>query len=387
MNTDDPLVIFGRDITARVRAEAERKAAHKLLQATIDGLCDPILLIGDDYQVQLMNRAARNNHDVGTKPLCYQILHRRDTPCDGAAHPCPLARVRESLRPVTVVHEHVRDGEKRIVEIIASPLLGEDGLLTGIVEATRDVTARVRAEQERDSLIAELKAKNVELEHFTYSVSHDLKSPLITIQGFMSLLLKNVADGNTERVEGNAAYILAAVERMKQLLNELLKLSRIGRVVNPPEEVSMGDLVREVLDTLTGQLEERGIRVIISPDLLRPAGATVCVDRVRLHEVWENLLSNAIKYMGEQTDPLLEIGLRQDGAETVFYVRDNGLGIDPRFHARIFDLFEKLDPTTEGVGAGLAIVKRIVEMHRGRVWAESEGEGHGSVFCFTLAGS
>jgi PAS domain S-box-containing protein len=145
-------VVIARDITERKQAEAERKAAHELLQVTIDGVNKPILLIGTDYQVKLMNQAVRDGYPVGkgTEPLyCYQVFHHRDTPCSGAAHPCPLEQMRESPRPVTVVHEHVQlDGEKHLVEISVSPLLGEDGKLTGIVEAARDITERVRAEKQ-----------------------------------------------------------------------------------------------------------------------------------------------------------------------------------------------------------------------------------------------
>jgi PAS domain S-box-containing protein len=136
------------DITKRKRPEV----ANELLQATIDGLNEPIMLIGADYQVKLMNQAVRDDYPVGkgAGPLyCYQVFHHRDTPCSGATHPCPLEQVRESLRPVTVVHEHVRvDGEKHLVEISVSPLLGEDGTLTGIVESACDITERKRAEEQ-----------------------------------------------------------------------------------------------------------------------------------------------------------------------------------------------------------------------------------------------
>ena len=140
-----------RDITERKSAEAEREAARELLQVTVDGVHEPLMLIGTDYQVKLMNQAVRDDYPVGkgTGPLyCYQVLHHRDTPCSGAAHLCPLEQVRESLRPVTVVHEHVRlEGGKRLFEINVSPLLGEDGTLTGIVESARDITERKRAEE------------------------------------------------------------------------------------------------------------------------------------------------------------------------------------------------------------------------------------------------
>jgi len=162
----------------------------------------------------------------------------------------------------------------------------------------------------------------------------------------------------------------------------LLELSRIGRLMNPPEETPLDELAREAVITVAGRLAMRGVHVEIAPDL-----PVVYGDRTRLREVLENLLSNAVKYMGDQPHPRIEIGVRYDGAdaERVFYVRDNGMGIEPRYHQKVFGLFEKLDPKAEGTGVGLAIVRRIVEVHGGRIWVESEGAGLGSAFCFTLA--
>lgn len=320
----------------------------------------------------------------------YSVAELLETSIKDLVHPEHVdkmqQRYRQRLEGKTLPKQYEtlivrKDGQSVPIELTASKTVWQ-GQPANIV-IFRDITQRVQAEQERDSLIAELGAKNTELENFTRTVSHDLKSPLVTIQGFLNLLMQNVADGNTEQAESSAAYIFEAVEKMRQLLDELLKLSRIGHVVNPPEQVSMDDLAREAVDTLMGQIEERGARVAIGPTL-QDNKALVYGDRVRLREVWENLLGNAVKYMGAQPDPRVELGLRRDGDETVFYVRDNGIGIDPRFHDKIFGLFDKLDPTTEGVGVGLAIVKRIIEVHGGRVWAESEGEGQGSVFCFTM---
>ena len=262
----------------------------------------------------------------------------------------------------------------------------ERNLLDAIAKRVGRISERAQVEAQRDALVAELEAKNAELERFTYTISHDLKSPLITIQGFLGLLLQDVASGDAERIQTDVDFISSAVNKMNQLLNELLELSRIGRVVNPPEEVQMGTLVREAVGMVAGHLNERAVQVEIAHDLLRSDDATVLGDRTRLREMVENLVVNAAKYMGDQPNPRVEIGLRHDGDETVFFVRDNGIGIDPRYHDRVFVLFEKLDTRTDGVGVGLAIVKRIIEVHGGRVWVESKGEGHGSAFCFTLAG-
>ncbi len=141
----------------------------------------------------------------------------------------------------------------------------------------------------------------------------------------------------------------------------------------------MAELAEEVVSMASGMLGERGIRVEMSPDL-----PVVFGDRLRLWEVLQNLVDNAAKFMGSQAHPQIEIGCRRDGDETICYVRDNGVGIDPTYHEKVFGLFDRLDTNIEGTGVGLAIVKRVVELHGGRIWVESEGPGQGSTFCFTI---
>ena len=245
-------------------------------------------------------------------------------------------------------------------------------------ELEKEISERKRAEEERALLIGELEGKNAELERFTYTVSHDLKSPLITIKGFLGMLEKDAIEGNTERMKADMVRISGAAEKMHRLLDELLELSRIGRLVNPPEKIPMVDLAHESLSMLAGRMGD-GIEVEIAPDLPMIYG-----DRLRMREVLENLITNACSFMGSQTKPRIELGARQKGGETIFYVRDNGIGIDPKYHEKVFDLFDKLDQNTEGTGVGLTIVKQIVEVHGGRIWVESEGIGKGTTFCFTI---
>jgi two-component system, LuxR family, sensor kinase FixL len=153
-------------------------------------------------------------------------------------------------------------------------------------------------------------------------------------------------------------------------------------VRRPSEDVDLLQLVRQALVALDALLREKDISVQISPEL-----PTVHGDRVRLRQVFENLIENAAIYTAEQEQPVIEIGMRREGDQQVIYVRDNGPGIDPRYHHRIFELFEKLDPGTQGPGIGLALVRRIVEVHGGRIWVESDGQGQGSTFYFTLPGA
>jgi signal transduction histidine kinase len=232
-------------------------------------------------------------------------------------------------------------------------------------------------EEELRAERADLAAKNAELERFTYTVSHDLKSPLVTIRGFAGLAGTDLAAKTYDRVRQDLGRIVAASDRMQRLLEDLLELSRVGRVVHPFEDVALAALAREAVELVKGLLEH--VAVDIAPDLPAVRG-----DRQRLLEVYQNLVENAAKFTGGQPAPRIEIGVRRDGAEPVLYVRDNGCGIEKRYLERVFDLFVKLDPAVEGTGVGLALVRRIVEAHGGRAWAESDGPGHGATFCFTL---
>ena len=233
----------------------------------------------------------------------------------------------------------------------------------------------------RQNLISELESKNAELERFTYTVSHDLKSPLFTIRGFLGYLEEDAFAGNRERMKTDMQRIADATDKMQQLLNELLELSRIGRMKNESELISLEELAHEAVELVQGQIMERGVAVHIDSNMPNVYG-----DKQRLLEVLQNLVDNAAKFMGDQTEPRIEIG--QDGEDEesgmlIFHVRDNGIGIPPEHHDRVFGLFNKLDVKSDGTGIGLALVKRIVEVHGGRIWVEGEA-GQGTTFYFTL---
>jgi signal transduction histidine kinase len=232
---------------------------------------------------------------------------------------------------------------------------------------------------ERETLIQELESKNAELEQFTYTVSHDLKSPLVTIRGFVGYLEKDIQTGDQHRIRKDIDRIIASTDRMQALLKELLELSRIGRVKNPSELISFNTIVDEALKLVDGQFSEKRPQIDIMPHMPNVYG-----DRMRLVEVMQNLLDNAIKFSSQSADPRISVGVRPGELEQVFCVHDNGIGIPPAYHERVFGLFNKLDSNAEGTGIGLALVKRIIEVHGGRIWIESEGNGTGTTFCFTL---
>ena len=249
------------------------------------------------------------------------------------------------------------------------------------LELGEEVDRRKQAEAEKQDIIGELEERNAEMERFIYTVSHDLKSPLITIRSFVGLIEHDMESGREERVKNSMQRIHQAAGKMTRLLEDLLELSRIGRVVHDYEEVPMGDLVEQAQELLWGRIQETGAVLHVASDL-----PTVEGDPQRLVEVIQNLLDNAIRFSAQVEEPRIQVGWRRDGSEDVFYVEDNGVGIDPRYQSRIFELFERLDPKTPGTGVGLALVKRIVEVHGGRVWVESEGAGQGARFCWTLGG-
>lgn len=226
---------------------------------------------------------------------------------------------------------------------------------------------------------AKLEAKNAELEQFNYSVSHDLRTPLITIKGFLSVLEEDLAAGKLEQVDDHLSRITDATDKMNQLLHDLLELSRVGRASHPLTDVSLSELVREVLELADGDLRIGAVRTEVSPEL-----PVVCGNRVRLRAVLQNLVVNASQHMGDQADPCIEIDAHRMGNRVLCSVRDNGIGIEPRYQEEIFGLFTQLDKQGQGTGIGLALAKRIVEVHQGRIWVESEGLGKGATFCFDL---
>jgi signal transduction histidine kinase len=271
-----------------------------------------------------------------------------------------------------------RDNRRISLEVKSSPVRRQ-GQVTGTLLIARDISRRREAEAERETLIKELEFKNAELERFTYTASHDLKSPLITIKGFLAMLERDSAAGDAGRVKADIARIGSAADKMKQLLDALLDLSRVGRPATHPEPLDFGMLAREAMELLAGPIGQHHAQVLLAPQLPIVRG-----DRLRLRELLQNLMENAIKFSCHRERVRIEIGSRRDNGEVVLYVKDNGIGIEPRHHERIFGLFDKLDPSATGTGVGLALVKQIVETHGGRIWVESQGRAAGACFCFTL---
>ena len=292
-----------------------------------------------------------------------------------------LERLKARQQTTHEVRTYHKNGELRWVKVYAHPVWDEiANRLKAIVGAVQDITERKQIEQERETLIHELEIRNAELERFTYTASHDLKAPLVTITGFLGFLEKDALNGDHERVKSGIERISTAAKKMEALLNDLLELSRIGRLMNPPEDVPFREIVSEAIDRLRGRLDKINAIVEIQRDLPIVRG-----DRIRLVEVVQNLVDNAAKYAKPGLRAHIEIGVSgvNGNGYPVFYVRDNGIGIEPQYHERIFGLFNKLDIQSEGTGIGLSLVKRIVEIHHGHIWVESEKD-KGATFRFSL---
>lgn len=241
----------------------------------------------------------------------------------------------------------------------------------------RWISNRIRDDQAR--FTAELEDKNAELERFVYTVSHDLRSPLVSIKGFVGLMHKDIAAGNLQKACTDADRIDRAAGDMGDLLEGLLELSRIGRIINPSVAGSLTELVTRAAEPLQDRIAQGGITLVIGKHMPDFWG-----DEIRLIEVFQNLLENAIKFMGNQPEPRIEVNAWHAEDKLICVVRDNGIGIEPSYHERIFNLFERLDTNTEGSGIGMSLVKRIIDAHGGTIEVESTGAGKGTAFVITL---
>lgn len=264
------------------------------------------------------------------------------------------------------------------VEVSAMCVFNSENQPDYLIAIVQDISERKFNETERERLINQLELKNAELENFTYTVSHDLRSPIVTIKGFIGLLNSDIANNDSEAIKEDIQRINDAAEKMKLLLNNLLDLSRVGRIINEPELVEMNEIIKDALNITAGILNEHKVKINVEYNFPK-----VFVDKQRLVEVCQNLIENAVKFNNAE-EPLIEFGFLIKKNANIFFVRDNGIGIDPKYHENIFGLFNKLDAQTPGTGLGLALCRKIIEVHHGKIWVESDGLNKGTTFYFTL---
>lgn len=225
----------------------------------------------------------------------------------------------------------------------------------------------------------ETETNNDELEQAIDSLASQLKALIVSIRGFLGFIEREMNEGNIERAQSDLKRVGNAADRMYLMINGLLEFSRVGHLADHLDDVPFEEIVIAGLNNVEASHPDHKVKIHIQSKM-----PTVPVDLTRLIEVIQILIENSNKYMGNQPGPQINIGVRSENGEPIFFVSDNGNSIEPEYQERVFNIFEKLDPQTEGTGIGLAIAKRIIETHGGRIWVESEGLGKGSTFCFTL---
>ena len=384
----------GEDITERKRAEETLDAERSRLKAIIDNAPVGIVVADKNAKILLVNQAAKETctRDIPIGNIIERserFCHLDETPY--ISRDLPLTK--SALFGEVCVNEELiytmPDSQKCYHLGNSAPIIDGRGEVIGAVGIFTDITERKRAEEAlrkaHDELeirvkerTTELEARNAEMERFIYTVSHELRTPLISIGGFLGFVEQDAQKNDLDRLKKDIRIVNESVSQMDRLLLGTLELSRIGRVVDPTEDVPFGEIVEASLRQTGSKIESKGCKVSVARNL-----PVVHVDRMRIAEVLVNLIENSLKYMGLQANPEIEIGQRIDGKDRIFFVRDNGIGIDPSQHNKVFELFYKVEKKSEGTGAGLTIVKRIIEVHGGSIWIESE-LGKGCTVCFTL---
>jgi PAS domain S-box-containing protein len=280
--------------------------------------------------------------------------------------------------PYDIEHRIVVDGQVKWVRERAELEFDADGTLKGGFGTTQDITEKKQAERDLQTLMEELKRSNSDLEQFAYAASHDLQEPLRVVAGFVSLLEKKYKEKLDDKAHEYIEYSIDGVKRMQVLIKDLLAYSQVGTKGKTFKPTVCSVALEQAIYNLHTAIEESGAE--ITYDCL----PTVSADTSQLTRLFQNLIGNAIKFRGKERLKI-HIAVQQKGNEWVFSIRDNGIGIDPKFFGRIFVVFQRLHTREEyeGTGIGLAVCKKIVERHGGHIWVESE-QGKGTTFYFTM---
>lgn len=294
-----------------------------------------------------------------------------------------LGRIRRAVKAGNHIQVRLKnyrkDGSMFWNDLIMSPVRDSTGTLTHFVGFQLDVTDQVLFEERLQHSRASLEQSNRELEQFTYAASHDLQEPLRMVASYLQLIKERYKGQLDADADVFIGFATEGAERMQVLVNDLLALSRVRTAGRVFKKEDMDQILQSVLANMQLAIHEADAVVTVQP---LPA---LTVDRTQMLQLLQNLISNALKYRQVNQRPIVDISAERRGAYCTFAVRDNGIGIDPAYHERIFGMFQRLHSRSEypGTGVGLAICSKIVERHGGKLWVESV-PGEGSVFYFRL---
>jgi PAS domain S-box-containing protein len=354
----------------------EREARLTAIIGASDGL---IYICSKDFIVEFMNERLikRTGYDA-TGELCFKVLHDRDSVCTWCVN-------EQVFKGETVRWEVQSPKDDKWWYIINTPIYHADGSISKHAMIL-DITERKKAEEEITRLnrdleenIAQLKTVNAELETFSYSISHDLKTPVIAVEGFSRILFEKYADQLDGKGKKIVSMISGSALQMRELIDDLLAFFTLGRKNLKLSTLDLGKIVNEIFDQLRAVHQGRAMQLSINPS---PA---VSADKTMIRQVILNLLSNAIKYSRIKMITTVEFGGWIEAGLAVYYIKDNGIGFPMEQVGRLFEVFERLHPPDEfeGTGIGLATVKRIVQRHGGEVWAQSK-VNEGATFYFSI---
>lgn len=373
------------DVTVRQLTMDALRMREQTLKAVLEALPIGIWIAGADGRITSANAAA-----LGMGPgIGYRALSPEsdggETWGEGgrtvAPHDWALANAiaRRDKVGEQLVEIEFADGSRRTVLNFGLPILDEHGQPLGAVAVNQDMTHWLKLEQDLLQRTRQLEEGNRELEQFAYVASHDLQEPLRKVSSFAQLFAKKYSDRLDPTGQTYINFMVDGASRMQILVDDLLHYSRLTRGDRPRHPVDMNTVLQGVLLDLQLAVREAGAEIRVAP--LPPVPG----DAGQLRALFQNLISNAVKYRAADHPPAVEIGARVQAGEATFWVRDNGIGIDPRYFERIFVIFQRLHARSEypGTGIGLAICKKIVDNHGGRIWVES-ASGTGATFFFTL---
>ena len=365
----------------RKRAEEALRASESRFRMLVEGIQDyAVFMLDCSGNIQTWNSGAEQLFGFKAEEIIGQPLRRFLPPPDGEGN-TQENELQKALVCGKAGGEDWRvrkDGTQFWANYATTPVHNTNGELQGFAYITRDLTERKQAETDLRKAFEELSRSNLDLEQFAYVASHDLQEPLRAVAGCVQVLKKRYQDKLDSRADELIAHTVDGVSRMQTLIDDLLTYSRVGTAGKALKPVDCNEILEKALENLEAAIAEAG--AVVTHDQL----PVVKADAAQLTQLFQNLVSNAIKFRGPEP-PRIHVAVRRDDDGWEFSVRDNGIGMQPEYFERIFVIFQRLHTRTEypGTGIGLAICKKIVERHGGRIFVESE-PGQGSTFSFTL---